>query len=142
MDAPRQAFTIIELLIAISIIGLLAGLLLPAVHAAREAARETQCKSNLHQMGIDLFDGEIREGVIPNYTDYYLSCPSFEPTAPYIQEFSGDRREVLINTFPYGYTSQTIAIAWEPGHSHFGIRYGVFLDSHVGPAGPEHTGGY
>lgn len=138
----RSGFSLIELLIVIATLGLLAGLLFPAVQAAREAARSCQCQSNLHQMGIDIFDGEIREGVIPNYTDYRLVCPSFEPTAPYIQEFSGDRREVLINTFPYGYTSQTISIAWEPGYSHFGIRYGVFLDGHVAPAGPESTGGY
>lgn len=137
-----RGFTLVELLSVTSILGLLAGLLIPAVQAAREAARSCQCQSNLHQMGVDLFDGEIREGVIPNYTDYRLACPSFEPTAPYIQEFSGDRREVLIGTFPYGYTSQTIAIAWEPGCSHFGIRYGVFLDGHVAPAGPANTGGY
>jgi len=46
----RNAFTLIELLVVISIIALLIAILLPALGAAREAARDTQCKSNLHQL--------------------------------------------------------------------------------------------
>jgi prepilin-type N-terminal cleavage/methylation domain-containing protein len=48
----RKGFTLIELLVVIAIIAVLISLLLPAVQAAREAARRSQCRNNLHQMGI------------------------------------------------------------------------------------------
>ncbi len=51
----RKAFTLIELLVVISIIALLIAILLPALSAARESARNIECQSNLHQMGIGMY---------------------------------------------------------------------------------------
>ncbi|MCI0334738.1 MAG: DUF1559 domain-containing protein [Planctomycetes bacterium] len=65
MKFERRGFTIVELLVVIAIIGVLVALLLPAIQAARESARKSSCRNNLHQVGVAMHNYESAFGRLP-----------------------------------------------------------------------------
>jgi prepilin-type N-terminal cleavage/methylation domain-containing protein len=69
MRFSRRGFTLVELLVVIAIIGILVALLLPAIQAAREAARRTQCATNMKNLGLAMV----------NYSDVYKRLPPATP---------------------------------------------------------------
>src|SRR6204780_2371220 len=73
MHQRKKGFTLIELLVVVAIIAILIGLLLPAVQSAREAARRTQCKNNMRQLGLAALNFESAQRMMPTSgegTDY------------------------------------------------------------------------
>ncbi|MDR1960061.1 MAG: DUF1559 domain-containing protein [Planctomycetaceae bacterium] len=109
----RIAFTLVELLVVIAIIGILIALLLPAVQAAREAARRMQCSNNLKQLGLAVHNFHDAHGrIVPHGPNYgtegngqrhsYLVglCPFIEQTAVYEDAKSQDRSPYVSTSRP------------------------------------------
>jgi prepilin-type N-terminal cleavage/methylation domain-containing protein/prepilin-type processing-associated H-X9-DG protein len=133
-QSKRNAFTLVELLVVIAIIGTLVGLLLPAVQAAREAARANTCRSNMTNLQKAITQREQTQGKFPGYMN--LVGPSGDELSNKL------RASWVVTTFPY-IEQPALWDAWTkgrvPGNS-FNDLYSP-LELLVCPSDPPETQG-
>lgn len=97
-NASAAGFTLVELLVVIAIIGILVGLLLPAVQAAREAARRMQCTNNLKQLALSVHNFESANKKFP---PGYMGSGTKSTFAWNNGEFGGQNIGLLTHLMPY-----------------------------------------
>ncbi|MDR1478521.1 MAG: DUF1559 domain-containing protein [Planctomycetaceae bacterium] len=105
---PFKAFTLVELLVVIAIIGVLIALLLPAVQAAREAARRMSCSNKQRQLGIAMHNYHDTLGSISGLaarntrTNGSICCPGAQLLSPHFWMLPFMEQEALYNALPQG----------------------------------------
>jgi prepilin-type N-terminal cleavage/methylation domain-containing protein len=123
LAARKSAFTLVELLVVITIIGILIALLLPAVQAAREAARMMQCQNNLKQFGLAIHNYHQTYGAVPSETAY--DDPIDDPYRPTSPQQGQTGKGWVISALPY-LDQQPLYDKFVPGFAgYFGSNLGI-----------------
>lgn len=114
MKSSQRGFTLVELLVVIAIFGVLVGLLLPAVQAAREAARRGQCANHLRQIGLAIHQYHLTNNSLPAGNTHRTAgfCPGMqEPITSYSMRFGN----WMIAILPY--------LEQEPLYNRYDFRF-------------------
>jgi len=107
----RDAFTLLELLLVISLIALLAGLIQPAMESLRKQAEATACASNLRQIGLAVMQKVQDNGNMYPYVEGDPTDPVYSPE---------DGAESLVETLkPYGITDRSLRCASDKQHNNY-----------------------
>ena len=93
-NLPQAGFTLVELLVVVAIIALIVALLLPAINASREAARRTQCLSNLRQIGLSMIN--------------YLDVNREFPDAAFMPSFQRHKEPITEFFLPFAENNEAI----------------------------------